>query len=250
MAHLRCDIRSDVMGMTTSLEVVLPDQGRLKDAPVVYLLHGLSDNCSNWSRFTSVERYAEEKGAAVIMPEVQRSFYADMALGIDYFTYIREELPQICSRLFGLSTRREKNYVMGLSMGGYGALKCALTAPRQYAGCAAFSSAADIEKRIPHAAGRMARELQAILGTDGKVPPEASLYALLQKRKGAQLPRFFLTCGEQDALYQENVRFAEALHQKGAAVRFEHWAGDHCWAVWDKSLALALEELLPSAGKK
>ena len=244
MAHLRCDVKSNVMGMTTSLEVVLPDAGRMKDAPVVYLLHGLSDNCSNWSRFTSVERYAEEKGAAVIMPEVQRSFYADMALGIDYFSYVQQELPEICGRLFGLSTRREKNYVMGLSMGGYGALKCALTAPKQYAGCAAFSAAIEMEKRIQYAEGRLARELQAVMGPEGKVPPEMSLQALLQKRKGAQLPKFFVTCGEQDALYAENVRFMDELKKKGAAVRFEHWEGNHQWEVWDKSVRMALEAFL------
>lgn len=244
MAHLRCDIWSEAMGMTTSLEAVLPDRGKLKDAPVVYLLHGLSDNCSNWSRFTSVERYAGEKGAAVIMPEVQRSFYADMALGIDYFTYVQQELPQICARLFGLSLRREKNFVMGLSMGGYGALKCALTAPRQYAGCAAFSAATEIEARVRCAEGRMAREIQAIVGPEGKIPPEIDLLALLEKRKGTQLPRFLVTCGEQDVLYPESVRFVEALKKKGASVRFEHWEGAHEWAVWDKSVHLALEEFL------
>lgn len=249
MAHLRCDIKSDVMGMYTSLEVVLPDYGRMKDAPVIYLLHGLSGNCSDWSRFTAVEQYVAQKGAAVIMPEVQRSFYADMALGIDYFSYIREELPQTCSRLFGLSLRREKNYIMGLSMGGYGALKCALSAPKRYAGCAAFSAAIEIEPLIASASGRMARELQAILGPERKIPPEADPYALLNRRKGAQLPRFFVTCGEQDALYQENVRFVKALEERGADVRFEHWEGDHRWEVWDKSVEMALEEFFP-AGKK
>lgn len=249
MAHLHCDIKSDVMGMYTSLEVVLPDYGRMKDAPVIYLLHGLSGNCSDWSRFTAVEQYVAKKGAAVIMPEVQRSFYADMALGIDYFSYVREELPQICSRLFGLSLRREKNYIMGLSMGGYGALKCALSAPKRYAGCAAFSAAIEIEPLIASASGRMARELQAILGPEGKIPPEADPYALLNQRRGAQLPRFFVTCGEQDALYQENVRFVKALEERGADVRFEHWEGDHRWEVWDKSVAMALEEFFP-AGKK
>lgn len=249
MAHLRCDIKSDVMGMYTSLEVVLPDYGRMKDAPVIYLLHGLSGNCSDWSRFTAVEQYVAKKGAAVIMPEVQRSFYADMALGIDYFSYVREELPQICSRLFGLSLRREKNYIMGLSMGGYGALKCALSAPKRYAGCAAFSAAIEIEPLIASASGRMARELQAILGPEGKIPPEADPYALLNRRRGAQLPRFFVTCGEQDALYQENVRFVKALEERGADVRFEHWEGDHRWEVWDKSVEMALEEFFP-AGKK
>lgn len=249
MAHLHCDIKSDVMGMYTSLEVVLPDYGRMKDAPVIYLLHGLSGNCSDWSRFTAVEQYVAKKGAAVIMPEVQRSFYADMALGIDYFSYVREELPQICSRLFGLSLRREKNYIMGLSMGGYGALKCALSAPKRYAGCAAFSAAIEIEPLIASASGRMARELQAILGPEGKIPPEADPYALLNQRRGAQLPRFFVTCGEQDALYQENVRFVKALEERGADVRFEHWEGDHRWEVWDKSVEMALEEFFP-AGKK
>lgn len=249
MAHLRCDIKSDVMGMYTSLEVVLPDYGRMKDAPVIYLLHGLSGNCSDWSRFTAVEQYVAKKGAAVIMPEVQRSFYADMALGIDYFSYVREELPQICSRLFGLSLRREKNYIMGLSMGGYGALKCALSAPKRYAGCAAFSAAIEIEPLIASASGRMARELQAILGPEGKIPPEADPYALLNRRRGAQLPRFFVTCGEQDALYQENVRCVKALEERGADVRFEHWEGDHRWEVWDKSVEMALEEFFP-AGKK
>ncbi len=249
MAHLRCDIKSDVMGMYTSLEVVLPDYGRMKDAPVIYLLHGLSGNCSDWSRFTAVEQYVSQKGAAVIMPEVQRSFYADMALGIDYFSYVREELPQTCSRLFGLSLRREKNYIMGLSMGGYGALKCALSAPKRYAGCAAFSAAIEIEPLIASASGRMARELQAILGPERKIPPEADPYALLNRRKGAQLPRFFVTCGEQDALYQENVRFVKALEERGADVRFEHWEGDHRWEVWDKSVEMALEEFFP-AGKK
>ena len=249
MAHLRCDIKSDVMGMYTSLEVVLPDYGRMKDAPVIYLLHGLSGNCSDWSRFNAVEQYVSQKGAAVIMPEVQRSFYADMALGIDYFSYVREELPQTCSRLFGLSLRREKNYIMGLSMGGYGALKCALSAPKRYAGCAAFSAAIEIEPLIASASGRMARELQAILGPERKIPPEADPYALLNRRKGAQLPRFFVTCGEQDALYQENVRFVKALEERGADVRFEHWEGDHRWEVWDKSVEMALEEFFP-AGKK
>lgn len=231
--------------MATSLEVILPDTGRLKDAPVVYLLHGLSDNCTGWCRYTAIERYARNKGAAVIMPEVQRSFYADMAMGLAYSGYIRKELPKICARLFGLSTAREKNYIMGLSMGGYGALKCALTEPRRYAGCAAFSSVTEIDARVRASQGNSRRELQAIFGTDLVVPPEADLQKLLGKRKAEQLPRFFLTCGEQDGLYPQNCRFAAALEEKGCSVRFAHWQGAHRWDFWDKSVEMALDEFLP-----
>ena len=230
--------------MNTSLEVVLPDEGKLKDAPVIYLLHGLSDNCTGWTRYTAIERYARDKGAAVIMPEVQRSFYADMALGPNYFTYVSKELPQLCAHFFGLSARREKNYIMGLSMGGYGALKCALTNPKQYAGCASFSAVTEMDSRAARADERFGKELQAIFGVDRRIPPEASLQALLEKRKAFQLPKFFITCGEQDALYPENCRFAEALEKKGAAVSFSHWPGDHTWELWDKSVELAVKALL------
>ena len=230
--------------MNTSLEVVLPDAGKLKDAPVIYLFHGLSDNCTGWSRYTAIERYARDKGAAVIMPEVQRSFYTDMALGVDYFTYVSRELPQICAHFFGLSTRREQNYVMGLSMGGYGALKCALTYPKQYAGCASFSAVMEMDGRAARADEGFGKELQAMFGPERKIPPEALLQALLEKRRASQLPKFFITCGEQDALYPENCRFAEALEKKGAAVSFSHWPGDHAWELWDKSVDLAIRAFL------
>ena len=230
--------------MNTSLEVVLPDAGKLKDAPVIYLFHGLSDNCTGWSRYTAIERYARDKGAAVIMPEVQRSFYTDMALGVDYFTYVSRELPRICAHFFGLSTRREQNYVMGLSMGGYGALKCALTYPKQYAGCASFSAVMEMDGRAARADEGFGKELQAMFGPERKVPPEALLQALLEKRRASQLPKFFITCGEQDALYPENCRFAEALEKKGAAVSFNHWPGDHAWELWDKSVDLAIRAFL------
>lgn len=96
---------------------------------MLYLLHGLSDNHSCWLRRTAVDRYAEEYGIAVVMPEVQRSFYCDMAHGPAYFTYIADELPQICQRLFRLSDKREDTFIAGNSMGGYGALKAALSRP-------------------------------------------------------------------------------------------------------------------------
>lgn len=245
MAHLRCDIKSQALDMATSLEVILPDEGKLKDAPVVYLLHGLSDNCSGWSRYTAVERYARDRGAAVVMPEVQRSFYTDMALGLDYFSYISRELPKLCAHYFGLSTLREQSYIMGLSMGGYGALKCALTYPGRYAGCASFSAVTDIRRRAeqcPDSRGR--GEFQAIFGPEGKAPAKASLFDLLDRRGAEKLPKFFVTCGEQDGLYEENCRFVRALEEKGAAVDFRHWPGDHSWDLWDRSVEMAMDLFL------
>ena len=93
MAYFRCEWISEALDMATSAVVILPETGDLARTPVVYLLHGLSDNCTGWSRYTAVERYARNYGVAVVMPEVQRSFYCDTRSGMRYFTYISQELP-------------------------------------------------------------------------------------------------------------------------------------------------------------
>ena len=160
MAFFRCDVMSESLGMATSVLVTMPDTGDLAAAPVVYLLHGLTDNCTGWLRYTQAEHLARTHGAILIVPEVQRSFYTDMACGPKYFTYINQELPTLCRRFFGIQPVPERTYIMGLSMGGYGAMKCAFTAPQQYAGCAGFSSVAEIQaelggeiprRNVPHA---------------------------------------------------------------------------------------------------
>lgn len=245
MAHLRCDVWAEELRMASSMEVVLPDGGDLKEVPVVYLLHGLSDNCTAWCRYTSIERYARDKGVAVIMPEAQRSFYTDMALGLRYQTFLQRELPKICGHLFGLPTDREKNYIMGLSMGGYGALKCALTSPDQYIGCASFSAVTEISAKVEESEGSQRGEFQAIFGPALRVPPEAALKNLLMARSPEELPRFFVTCGEQDDLYPENCRFAAALAERGCDVRFLHWEGVHSWDFWDRSVEMAFHEFFP-----
>lgn len=244
MAHLRCDFRSEAMDMNTSMTVILPEGIKQSEAPVVYLLHGLADNCTGWSRYTSVERYAREKGAALVIPEVQRSFYADMEQGIAYFTFIHDELPEICRNFFGFSPAREKNYLMGLSMGGYGTLKCVLRSPERYAGAAAFSAVADIAQYAAAQSGTQKKQFQAIFGRTLEIPEGSDLFALAEKADSAKLPKLYLACGEQDALFGANVRFAERLREKGADVRLEHWQGIHNWVFWDTAVSKAMDYLL------
>ena len=58
MALLRVEYSSRVLEMNTSFQVFLPDEGNLSKTRVVYLLHGLTDNCTGWTRYTACERYA------------------------------------------------------------------------------------------------------------------------------------------------------------------------------------------------
>ncbi len=240
MALARVEYSSKALEMNTSFQVILPDEGRLDRAKVIFLLHGLMDNCTGWTRYTACERYARQRGAAMVIPEVQRSFYMDGVYGLNYFSYVSQELPQAVHRMFGLSLEREKNYIMGLSMGGYGALKCALTYPDRYAGCGSFSGVTDLATFMAAPAIPLReRELTALIGPEHVVGPENDLFQLA--RNAQSLPPIYISCGRQDRHFPANEAFVNHLVQLGAKVRFDHRDGDHTWDFWEESLVKCLE---------
>ncbi|MCI8361228.1 MAG: esterase family protein [Clostridiales bacterium] len=245
MAFFNGSIRSSALEMWTGLAVSLPfdisDADRAT-APVVYLLHGQSDDHTGWFRGTSADRYAADRGMALVIPEVQRSYYADMAYGLAYRTYITKELPKLVERLFGLTPARERTFVAGLSMGGHGALKCALGRPEQYAACAAFSSVTD-------AAGRAdwmpAGQVTSVWGDE--VKPEEDIFQLAQSCAAlppSQRPRVYMSCGLEDGLLDHSERFHRHLESLGIEHTYETWPGGHEWGFWDQCLPKALDFFL------
>ena len=108
MALFQCDFYSDVLQIAASMNVILPQNACLKgnQLPTLYLLHGLSDDHTIWQRRTSIERYVEPLGLAVVMPGVNRSFYADMEYGARYWEFVCNELPALARGFFPLSAER------------------------------------------------------------------------------------------------------------------------------------------------
>ena len=129
-------------------------------------------------------------------------------------------------------------------MGGYGTLKCVLQTPERYAGAAAFSAVADIAQYAGSKSGGEKRQLQAIFGETLSIPAESDLFALARKSDAWALPKLYIACGEQDALYASNVRLTEELMVLGADVQFEHWEGIHNWVFWDAAVCKAMTYLL------
>ena len=239
------------MGMNTSMTVILPEKTDLSQVPVVYLLHGLEDNCTGWARYTSVERYAREKNAALVMPEVQRSFYADMDRGLPYFTFIHDELPEICRGFFGFSAKREKNYLMGLSMGGYGAIRNGLKYAENF-GCVIGLSAAlvhdtwkDADNSAPIFTFRR-NYYESIFGEYDKVKgsdkdPKALLLKL--KEEGRPVPKMYLCCGTEDGLVTANRDFRDFLNENGVDLTYVEGPGKHDWVFWDTYIKKVLDWL-------
>ena len=87
----------------------------------------MSDDHTIWQRRTSIERYVTPLDIIVVMPAVNRSFYTDMAYGIKILDLYKQGASFIVKDFFHVSDQREDTYVAGLSMGGYGAFKLALS---------------------------------------------------------------------------------------------------------------------------
>ena len=244
MAFFRGDFASTQIGMNTSVTVIIPDGTPNESMNVVYLLHGLSDNCTGWTRMTSIERYAIEANCIVVMPEVQRSYYVDMKYGPNYFSYISQELPMMMKKLFNISSKRENTFVAGLSMGGYGALKCAMTFPENYAGCAAFSSACDMQDSIDTGTitSLEKAEIVAIIGEGGKIGDVNDLFVLANKANASNLkPKIMMTCGTDDFLYHQNIKFKEHIEGLDFEFKYDEWEDAHTWHFWDMSIQIAFD---------
>lgn len=265
MSQFRGVIYSQSLCMDTGLGVILPQDSRyhrgldsLADGvtasakpKTLILLHGLTDNWEVWANRTSILRYAEKYDIAVLMPDGQKSFYQDMKFGPNYYTYITEELPELASTMFGVSTDPDSLMIAGLSMGGYGALYAGLTKPEKYLGVGAFSSAVDIQKLVgPNMPVRKEtigydEEAKSIFGIERVVPPASDLLALEKNAaKKEEKTRFFITCGEQDEFMKDNENFANTMKKDGLDVHFEGMPGIHEWGVWDVAIQKMLDYFL------
>jgi putative tributyrin esterase len=244
MAHLRCDFFSDSLGLNTSMTVLLPERattkigltGQLADGPppVLYLLHGLSDDDTTWLRLTSIERYVAPLGMAVVMPQVHRSFYTDQAYGGRYWNFISEELPALVSSFFRVSDRREDTFVAGLSMGGYGAFKLALRQPERFAAAACLSGAVNLTGlRTGRIREEDPRMFERIFGDQTIAGGPDDLLHLLDQAEPASLPALYLSCGSEDPLYADNVAFDQACRRAGVPVTTSFPPGAHEWGFWD-----------------
>jgi S-formylglutathione hydrolase FrmB len=252
MAFIHCDFFSEALGLSTSMSVILPQQtkaqigltGTVNAAkhPTLFLLHGLSDDHTAWMRRTSIERYAAELGIAVVMPAVQRSFYQDMAYGMNFWTFVSKELPAIARSFFPLSELREDNFVAGLSMGGYGAFKLALNCPDQFAAAASLSGALLAEEaydRYPADAQLIFKSRESIKGTDSDLIAAADRLAKSNQPK----PLLYQVCGTEDFLYEDNVKFRVCVEPLNLSLTYNEAPGEHSWAFWDEHIQHVLRWL-------
>lgn len=245
-AYLHLEINSEALMMHTSVSVIMPqDIKRNEKLKTLYLLHGYRGNHMDWIRYTSIERYAQKYRLAVIMPEVNNAYYANMEKGLDYFTYVADELPQIMESMFPLSKKREDRYIAGLSMGGYGAFKIASKRPNKFSKAISLSGSMNIITIRDISKEEDIRDyFSAVFGTNDASYQKHDLYHLFGKLvKQKNHPLFYMACGTEDFLYQDNEVFYNYLVEQGFDVYYETSLGAHTWDFWDHYIEKAIEWL-------
>lgn len=243
MAQLKINFMSYSLGYPVDIELTLPsisscdlDPGKdhshkvRAKYPVLYLLHGHGNDASCWLRYTSVQRYAEEHRLALASMSVGNTCYLNAeAYGEDFYSFIRDELPEFLTENFPISKRPEDSYLCGYSMGGYGALLHALREPERYRAVGVFSPPASLDGiRLRHG-----------------IPEPVALEPLIAEGAGKKLPALFLCVGREDFLYEDVCRLHRALEKAGIGHRFDDLPGyGHEFAIWDREV-LAFIQWLP-----
>lgn len=248
MALLHVHHYSETLKMNMDMSVILPEKPKWKKpggAKVLYLLHGLGDDNTAWETQTSIVRYAAQYHLAIVMPNAHTGFYADMDRGLPYFTYIAQELPTLCPRLFPqMSARREDTFAAGLSMGGYGALKCALRAPETFSQAASLSGAVDVVQRTQETRSHRKRMYRDIFGPKEQAAGSFNdLYAAAREVPKCLRPRLYMWCGTEDFLWHENVKMRDHLYKENFDLTWSESPGGHTWDRWDEQIRAVLRWL-------
>jgi len=241
MALLTLDFHSHQLKMHTVLTVIVPDTRDIGGKPmaerkVLTLLHGLSEDGTAGVRMSKVELYAQETGVVVVMPSVGRSMYCDNVNGQNYFSHVADEVPSYLHMLLGLSRKREDNYLAGISMGGMGASRIALTYPERYRMVTLLSGLLDFTPLMPLLTNELRGEFPFLLEMEGNLDgsmlnPINMLDA--EKHKALEI---LIRCGEQDDMLVMSRRFLQRAQALGLNAKGIFEPGAHVWRLWDGCL--------------
>lgn len=233
MAVIQINYRSTALAKMCALWITAPDEWAGEPLPVLYLLHGLSDDNSAWLRRTSVERYADQHRMLVAMPDGDRSWYTNAVQPEQnrYEDHILEVVDRV-DALFQTRTERGGRGIGGLSMGGYGAVKIGLRHAERFGSIHSHSGALDVT-----AAGDRWGEEKALIFGDEPAPRESCFHLA----EGADpRPALHIDCGIDDFLIDHNRRFHAHLEAIGYEHAYLEHPGAHNWAYWDQHIVAAL----------
>ncbi len=207
--------------------------------PVVYLLHGSGEGFQYWSNYSDVARFSE-RNLVLVMPQGDDSYYVNR-----YEDYIVQDLFSDAESRFPIAKGRANRAIAGVSMGGFGAIKLALSHPDLFAFAGAFSAAIDVPRRkFSVRRIQQYRAHGAIFGPWGSDTRRRNdPFILARFADPTKTPYLFLECGESEGLLRANRDFARVLKERHLHYEFHEVPGGHTWTQWNQNLTTLFESL-------
>ncbi len=237
MSVLTLAYTSEVLRNPTEVAVLHPEPGMQGPFHVMFLLHGMFGSRMDWLQKSRIQLYVEQLPLIVVMPEGGRSFYTDAAEGFRYGEAFGSELPNVIEGTF---KTKAPWCVTGLSMGGYGALRMALTYPKRFASAASMSGALSFGRQ-PYGHDAETRAEFARLAGPKLAGGPNDLHFLADRLAKSDSPKISVDCGAEDHLIDCNREFDRYLSSIDFGHRYAEYPGAHDWDYWDLHVRDALD---------
>lgn len=219
--------------------------------PIAYLLHGGGGDFRDWSNYSDVSQFAENK-LVLVMPEGNYSYYVNAVErpADRYEDYIVQDLLSDVEGRFPLAKGRANRAIVGVSMGGFGAIKIALSHPDLFAFAGALSPAIDVPRRqFSLRRVQQSTALRSIFGPSGSDARRRNDPFLIAKSvTPPSSPYLFLSCGRDESLLEPNRQFAALLAKQHLPYEFHIVPGGHEWAQWNEEVPKLFERLFAYVG--
>ncbi len=235
---------SEALGRRVTCTVLLPELARgarPRTWPLLYLLHGRSDDHRAWLERSTLPAQLYQLAQrghplAVALPDGAISYWADVHPLMRYESYLLDDLDPLLRHTFPIAPLSElRAGIGGLSMGGYGALRLALRHPARFGSVVAHSTRAPTRAELPAQPWATGCDLDEL-----DLEVVAARAVARAQADGTPLPPIALDCGVDDRLLADSRRVHALFDRLGVAHRYEEHAGTHDWAYWEARLPAAL----------
>ncbi len=254
-------VKSKVLNRDVAYTVYLPADYTISERsyPVVYLLHGLSGDNTQWLQWGEINRYADKAIAdgtippmILVMPNAGRSWYMNSYNGsVKYEDFFTKEFIPAVEKAYRIKGEKAYRGIAGLSMGGYGTLMYSLKYPDLFAAAAPLSAGVyDDDEIIEMSDSDWKRIYGQALDTAlkaklrlNKAWADNSVLQLVKGKSTDDLSkvRYWIDCGDDDFLTKGNCLLHLALTQKKVPHEFRMRDGAHNWTYWRTGITDALK---------
>ncbi len=218
--------------------------------PVLYLLHGYSDDETGWIQFGEANSIADKAinsgdatSCIIVMPDGKVAWYTNSVDGKDRWEdmFTNEFIPSI-EKKYRIRSKKEFRAIAGLSMGGYGALKLAMRHTDLFSSCVAMSAGVFTDDEMlkndeyDHYFGDIyGLKSTNDLGEHWKANSPLYLVKTVDKEKLTSI-RFYIDCGDDDFLYKGNSMLHIKMRELEIPHEYRVREGGHQWNYWRTGL--------------